>query len=126
MPKFAEAFEDKKIGMMLNSFRNKRTTMAPGRRAALDAAMPGWDVVDEARVAGIKAALTEEEKVALFARFYAAHQRVPKKSDTFEGKMISKMLGVFRSHRATMASARRAALDAAMPGWDAVKAARAV
>ena len=126
VPKFAEAFEDKKIGMMLNSFRNKRTTMAPGRRAALDAAMPGWDVVDEARVAGIKAALTEEEKVALFARFYAAHQRVPKKSDTFEGKMISKMLGVFRSHRATMASARRAALDAAMPGWDAVKAARAV
>ena len=52
MPKKAETFEGHKIGSMLNKFRSQRLTMAPERRAALDAAMPGWDAVNEAMVAG--------------------------------------------------------------------------
>ena len=124
VPKKEETFEGKKIGWMLNKFRNQRETMVPDRRAALDAAMPGWDAVNEAQVAGIAAALTEEEKVALFTRFYAAHQRVPKQAETFEGKNIGSMLNGFRGQRATMVPERRAALDAAMPGWDAVNEAR--
>ena len=36
---------------MLNVFRRQRLTMAPERRAALDAAMPGWNAVNEALVA---------------------------------------------------------------------------
>ena len=124
VPKTAETFEGKKIGWMMNKFRGQRATMAPERRAALDAAMPGWDAVNEAQVAGIAAALTEEEKVALFTRFYAAHQHVPKQADAFEGKKIGSMLDRFRSQRATMAPARRAALDVAMPGWDAVNEAQ--
>ena len=121
VPKQAETFEDKKIGVMLNTFRTQRATMAPERRQALDAAMPGWDAVNKAKVAGIKAALSEEEKVALFGRFYAANQCVPKFAETFEGKKIGVMLNTFRRQRATMAPERRQALDAAMPGWDAVR-----
>ena len=125
VPKKAESFEGHKIGSMLNNFRQQRLTMAPERRAALDAAMPGWDAVNEARVAGFAAAaLPEAEKVALFARFYALKKRVPKTADTFEGHKIGKMLNMFRSQRLTMAPERRAALDAAMPGWDAVNEAK--
>ena len=117
MPKQTETFEGHKIGKMLNVFRSQRQTMTPERRAALDAAMPGGDAVNEARVAGIAAALTEAEKVALFARFYALEKRMPKYAETFEGHKIGSMLNVFRSQRQTMAPERRAALDAAMPGW---------
>ena len=67
--------------------------------------------------------LTLEElfawKVALFARFHALEKRVPKKAETFEGHKIGSMLSTFRSRRLTMAPERRAALDDAMPGWDA-------
>ena len=42
-------------------------------------------------VAGIAAALTEAEKLALFTRFYALEKRVPKISETFEGHKISSM-----------------------------------
>ena len=117
VPKYAERFEGKKIGSMLSGFRSQRERMAPERRQALDAAMPGWDAVNEARVAGIAAALSEAEKVALFARFYVAHQRVPKRGERFEGKKIGSMLNTFRNQRERMAPERRQALDAAMPGW---------
>ena len=122
VPKKAETFEGHKIGSMLNAFRRQRQrqTMAPERRAALDAAMPGWDAVNEALVAGHAAALPEAEKVALFARFYALKKRVPKQAETFEGHKIGSMLDVFRRQHLIMAPERRAALDAAMPGWDAV------
>ena len=120
VPKRAETFEGHKIGVMLNTFRSQRLTMAPERRAALDAAMPGWDAVNEAKVAAIAAALTEAEKLALFTRFFALEKRVPKRAELFEGHKIGAMLHTFRSHRLTMALERRAALDAAMPGWDAV------
>ena len=72
--------------------------------------------------------LTLEElfawKVALFARFYALEKRVPKKAESFEGHKISKMLNGFRNQRQIMTPERRAALDAAMPGWDAVNEAQ--
>ena len=126
VPKQAELFEDKKIGNMLSNFRTQRATMAPERMAALDAAMPGWAAVDETKASGMAAALSEEEKVALFARFYAVEKRVPKRAETFEGRKIGNMLSKFRTQRATMAPERRAALDAAMPGWDAVNEAQVV
>ena len=121
VPKCAELFEDRKIGKLLNYFRSQRDRMAPDLRAALDTAMPGWAAMNEARVAGIAAALSEADKVALFARFYAAHQRVPKHAELFEGKKIGAMLNTFRSQRDRMAPERRQALDAAMPGWAAVR-----
>ena len=124
VPKRGERFEDRNIGMMLNTFRTQRDHMAPERRAALDTAMPGWAAVNEAQVAAIAAALSEAEKVALFKRFYAAHKRVPKYAERFEGKKIGSMLSGFRSQRERMAPERRQALDAAMPGWDAVNEAR--
>ena len=121
VPKRAERFEEQKIGAMLNRFRTQRDRMAPDRRAALDAAMPGWAAVNDAKVAGIAAALSEEDKVALFTRFYAAHQRVPKRAERFEEQKIGAMLNRFRTQRDRMAPERRQALDAAMPGWAAVR-----
>ena len=117
VPTRLEKFEDKKIGIMLNTFRKKRHTMSDERRVALNAAMPGWFNVDEAKSAGMKAALSEEEKIALFKRFYELHKRVPKQLETFEDKKIGIMLNTFRSNRDSMSDKRRAALDDVMPGW---------
>ena len=124
VPKSGDVFEEQKIGTMLNMFRSQRDRMAPERRLALDAAMPGWAAVNEALVAGRNAMLSEAEKVALFARFYAAHQRVPKRDERFEDQKIGSILHRFRTQRDRMAPERRAALDAAMPGWAAVNEAR--
>jgi len=130
MPTSKETFGDEKhkVGAWLSQFRSQRATMGTERRAALDAALPGWDVIDEAKSAGLKAALPEAEKMAVFARFRAAHPgRMPTFKETFgdEKHKVGKWLSTYRSQRATMGAERRAALDAALPGWDVVKAAAA-
>jgi len=125
MPTQKETFGDEqhKVGKWLNTFRSKRTTMGEERRAALDAALPGWDVIDETLSAGLKAALPEAEKMAVFARFRAAHPgRMPTKNETFgdEQHKVGQWLSTYRSQRTTMGAERRAALDAALPGWDVI------
>ena len=124
VPKNAEMFEERNIGKMLTSFRTQRETMKHERRAALDEAMPGWSVMNEALVAAQSAKLSDAEKVALFSRFYAAHHRVPKWDENFEERKIGSMLSHFRRVCETMKPDRRAALDEAMPGWSAVNEAR--
>ena len=79
------------------------------------------DMVAMDAIGGTRVKMSDDEKIALFKRFYTKHKRVPKTREQFDGKNIGSMLSQFRSafSKQTMSVQLRKALNSAMPGWSA-------
>lgn len=105
LPRTADKGEAKDLGMWLS---NQRQTASPERRAALDAAFPGWHVTLETQW---------DSTLSAYAAFLGTHGRHPRASAADADVAEVSLARWMQKQRANATGDRAKRLDAAAPGW---------